>query len=115
MKRWTGLLLPSSAFSPAGTSPLIPTPPSPSPTPCGAADDQGYARALAPREFHFPADHGPHPEFRTEWWYYTGNLATAEGRRFGFQLTFFRSALAPEMPARPPPGPRGRPGWPTSR
>ncbi len=61
-----------------------------------AADDRGYAKALAPREFHFPADHGPHPEFRTEWWYYTGNLATAEGRRFGFQLTFFRSALAPE-------------------
>jgi predicted secreted hydrolase len=65
-----------------------------------SADDRGYARALAPREFHFPSDHGPHPEFRTEWWYYTGNLATAEGRRFGFQLTFFRSALAPEMPAR---------------
>jgi predicted secreted hydrolase len=65
-----------------------------------AADDRGYARALAPREFHFPADHGPHPEFRTEWWYYTGNLATAEGRRFGFQLTFFRSALAPAAPER---------------
>ncbi|HEX6902431.1 MAG TPA: lipocalin-like domain-containing protein [Thermoanaerobaculia bacterium] len=61
---------------------------------------QGYARALEPRNFSFPADHGPHPEFRTEWWYYTGNLETAEGRRFGFQLTFFRSALAPEMPAR---------------
>jgi predicted secreted hydrolase len=65
-----------------------------------AANDQGYARALEPREFRFPADHGPHPEFRTEWWYYTGNLETAEGRRFGFQLTFFRSALAPEMPTR---------------
>jgi len=63
-------------------------------------NDRGYTRALAPREFSFPADHGPHPEFRTEWWYYTGNLATAEGRRFGFQLTFFRSALAPAMPER---------------
>ncbi|HJX28469.1 MAG TPA: lipocalin-like domain-containing protein [Thermoanaerobaculia bacterium] len=63
-------------------------------------DDRGYARATEPRTFGFPADHGPHPEFRTEWWYYTGNLATAEGRRFGFQLTFFRSALAPEMPER---------------
>jgi predicted secreted hydrolase len=63
-------------------------------------DDRGYARALAPREFHFPADHGPHPELRTEWWYYIGNLATAEGRRFGFQLTFFRSALAPGSPER---------------
>jgi predicted secreted hydrolase len=64
------------------------------------SSDQGYAKALAPRDFHFPADHGPHPEFRTEWWYYTGNLATAEGRRLGFQLTFFRSALAPSAPER---------------
>src|SRR3954454_19363494 len=64
------------------------------------SSDQGYAKALAPRDFNFPADHGPHPEFRTEWWYYTGNLETAGGRRFGFQLTFFRSALAPKMPAR---------------
>lgn len=60
----------------------------------------GYAKALAPREFHFPEDHGPHPDFRTEWWYFTGNLGTREGQRFGFQLTFFRSALAPKMPAR---------------
>jgi predicted secreted hydrolase len=65
-----------------------------------AADDHGYAKALAPRGFRFPADHGPHPAFRTEWWYFTGNLATAAERRFGFQLTFFRSAVAPAMPAR---------------
>ena len=64
------------------------------------ADDRGYAKAIEPREFSFPADHGPHPGFRTEWWYSTGNLGTAGGRRFGFQLTFFRSALAPEMPDR---------------
>lgn len=63
--------------------------------------DQGYAKALEPRPFHFPEDHGPHPEFRTEWWYYTGNLATREGRELGFQLTFFRSALAPSMAPRP--------------
>lgn len=61
---------------------------------------EGYARAIEPREFRFPEDHGPHPEFRTEWWYYTGNLSTREGRRFGFQLTFFRSAFAPSMPER---------------
>lgn len=60
-----------------------------------AGDDTGYARALRPRPLSFPDDHGPHPAFRTEWWYYTGNLATATGRHFGFQLTFFRSALAP--------------------
>ena len=43
----------------------------------------------------FPRDHGAHPEFRTEWWYFTGNLATQDGRHFGFELTFFRYALAP--------------------
>ena len=46
------------------------------------------------RRVHFPADHGPHPDFRTEWWYFTGNLA-ADGRRFGYQLTLFRTAVAP--------------------
>jgi predicted secreted hydrolase len=67
----------------------------------GAGDPAGYARADRPRPFAFPEDHGPHPGFRTEWWYYTGNLLTAEGRHFGFQLTFFRQALAP---GEPPPG-----------
>ncbi len=41
--------------------------------------------------FHFPADHGAHPAFRTEWWYVTGWLRTAEGRDLGFQITFFRT------------------------
>lgn len=62
----------------------------------GAQEDKGYARALAPRPFLFPQDHGPHPEFKTEWWYYTGNLEDAAGRRFGYQLTFFRIALSPQ-------------------
>jgi predicted secreted hydrolase len=61
---------------------------------------EGFARARAPRPFVFPADHGPHPEFRTEWWYYTGNLHGADGRHFGFQLTFFRTAVAPSMVSR---------------
>lgn len=71
----------------------------------GAADPRGFARALAPRPFVFPADHGPHPDFRTEWWYYTGNLADRDGRRFGFQLTFFRVALAPPAGLPAPPAP----------
>lgn len=60
------------------------------------APAEGYLRAEEPRRFAFPADHGPHEGFRTEWWYYTGNLDTADGRHFGFQLTFFRNALTPE-------------------
>jgi predicted secreted hydrolase len=60
------------------------------------ADTAGYARAVAPRTFDFPADHGPHPDYRTEWWYFTGNLTDDDGRPFGFQLTFFRNALRPD-------------------
>ena len=55
--------------------------------------DQPFRRAVPGYEFRFPADHAAHPDFRTEWWYYTGHLATADGRIFGFQLTFFRHAL----------------------
>jgi predicted secreted hydrolase len=60
-----------------------------------AEDRGGFARAFAARPLAFPEDHGPHPDFRTEWWYYTGNLTTPTGRHVGFQLTFFRIALAP--------------------
>ncbi len=66
----------------------------------GGRELAGFARATAPRAFTFPADHGPHPEYKTEWWYYTGNLETGDGRHFGYQLTFFRIALAPEPLAR---------------
>jgi predicted secreted hydrolase len=53
---------------------------------------------VSPREFRFPEDHAAHPEFRNEWWYLTGNLQAEDGRRFGYQVTFFRIALAPEAP-----------------
>jgi predicted secreted hydrolase len=53
-----------------------------------------YRLALPGYHFEFPRDHFNHPDFRTEWWYYTGNLHTAEGRRFGFELTFFRQGVA---------------------
>ncbi len=69
----------------------------------GGADTAGFARAAAARPFRFPADHGPHPGFRNEWWYFTGNLVAgdgADGRRFGYELTFFRTALVPQPPAR---------------
>lgn len=61
----------------------------------GDDDLSGYARAYLPREFSFPADHGPHPDYKHEWWYFTGNIDTETGRRFGYQLTFFRFALGP--------------------
>jgi predicted secreted hydrolase len=46
-------------------------------------------------EFEFPRDHGSHDGYRTEWWYYTGHLTTASGKRYGFELTFFRVGVAP--------------------
>ncbi|MEM8486670.1 MAG: lipocalin-like domain-containing protein [Bacteroidota bacterium] len=60
-----------------------------------AGDTTGYVRALGPMPIQFPADHGAHPGYKLEWWYYTGNLQTQEGRRFGYQFTIFRNALAP--------------------
>ncbi len=65
----------------------------------GELDDTGFARAAAPRDFDFPADHGAHRDFRSEWWYLTGQLGDAAGRRYGFQITFFRFALAPPIAA----------------
>jgi predicted secreted hydrolase len=76
------------------------------------SDTTGYALALEPRPFVFPDDHGPHPDFRTEWWYLTGNLAAVDpdapepaiplldqpfpdGRAFGFEWTLFRIAATP--------------------
>ena len=51
------------------------------------------AQALPARQLQFPRDFGSHPDLRTEWWYITG-LALASGRRWGFQVTFFRSRVA---------------------
>lgn len=66
----------------------------------GGAAAPGYLRADKPRRFSFPGDHGPHPGFRNEWWYFTGNLQTSDGRRFGYQLTFFKTELTPRAAAR---------------
>jgi len=66
----------------------------------GSQPAGGFARADAPRAFVFPADHGPHRAYRNEWWYFTGNLGAADGRRLGYQATFFRIGLDANPPAR---------------
>ena len=60
-----------------------------------AAGPLQFETAREPREFIFPQDHGPHLDYQTEWWYYTGNLAAQSGERFGYQLTIFRRGLTP--------------------
>jgi predicted secreted hydrolase len=63
---------------------------------------QSWREAAPGYTFAFPRDHASHPEFKIEWWYYTGNVATATGRRFGYQLTFFRVGVdqTPVNPSR---------------
>lgn len=55
----------------------------------------GFDAAVAPYAFTFPRDHAAHESYRTEWWYFTGHLRAAGGRRFGYELTFFRVGIAP--------------------
>ncbi len=67
-----------------------------------AVDTTGYERVLGPEPFEFPRDHGAHDGYLLEWWYFTGNLDGPGGRRFGYQFTVFRNALAApaETPSR---------------
>ncbi|GAB4183896.1 MAG: lipocalin-like domain-containing protein [Terrimicrobiaceae bacterium] len=55
----------------------------------------GWQLALPGWTYRFPQDHGNHPGFKTEWWYFTGNLRSETGRSFGYQLTFFRQGIRP--------------------
>lgn len=59
----------------------------------------GFTQALPGYVLTFPADHAAHPDFRTEWWYYTGHLRTTTGQRYGYQLTFFRHRLDRSAPS----------------
>ncbi|MCC7018376.1 MAG: hypothetical protein IT332_01390 [Ardenticatenales bacterium] len=131
-RRAVGALLAAMAFAPAviACRPGAPPPVSADIVAMMSGPTEGFARAVGPRPLLFPDDEGAHPEYRTEWWYYTGHLfaqagesgATESGvsavpvnpnaapswllerdtgdrRRFGFQLTFFRSSVALPMAA----------------
>jgi predicted secreted hydrolase len=52
-----------------------------------------WQRAIGAWPWLFPRDHGAHPNFKTEWWYFTGNLEDAQQRKFGYQLTLFRRGI----------------------
>jgi predicted secreted hydrolase len=63
--------------------------------PFPALADEKFRAVTGPCDFSFPRDHGAHEGYRTEWWYYTGNLKSASNKHYGFQLTFFRTQLVP--------------------
>ena len=66
------------------------------------ASKDAWKKVVSPRPFIFPDDHAAHEDYRVEWWYYTGNLQAKDGRRFGFELTFFRAGINrnPKNPSR---------------
>lgn len=59
-------------------------------------DSHGFADVVRGKRLTFPADHGPHPEYRIEWWYLTANLIDVEGAAYGAQWTLFRQAMTPD-------------------
>jgi predicted secreted hydrolase len=61
-----------------------------------------WRQASRDYELSFPKDFASHPEYRIEWWYYTGNLRSADGNHWGYQLTFFRIGIdfKPENPSK---------------
>lgn len=59
-------------------------------------DVEGFAKVAPGKHFDFPADHGPHSDYRIEWWYLTANLKDQQGRHWGIQWTLFRNALSAE-------------------
>ncbi|WP_417614851.1 lipocalin-like domain-containing protein [Oceanisphaera sp.] len=65
------------------------------------ASNQGYAHASPETSLSFPEDHGPHPDFRIEWWYLTANLEDEGGEPLGMQWTLFRQAQQPKAPDAP--------------
>jgi predicted secreted hydrolase len=66
----------------------------------GDVESEDFTKVIEKRKFVFPDDHGPHPNFRTEWWYFTGNLTSDDNRKFGYQFTIFRTALSKEKSER---------------
>src|SRR5262245_2744303 len=68
----------------------------------GLTQQQTWKQALPGYQFQFPRDHASHPEYKIEWWYYTGNVSAEDGRRFGYQVTFFRVGVdaRPSNPSR---------------
>lgn len=68
-----------------------------SPSGAWAVDEStaSWQPALPGQPYEFPDDHRVHPDYKTEWWYFTGNLQDAQGHSYGYELTFFRQGVLP--------------------
>ncbi len=81
-----GLMLSRSVSADPDSTSVPPSPPVP-------ASATTWKQAIDPWAWSFPRDHGAHPDFKTEWWYFTGNLQDSMQRKFGYQLTIFRQGV----------------------
>jgi len=93
-KTWVALVSSALLTSPPNRSVAQPQ----SQLPSAQASSTQFQAALPGYRYEFPRDYFSHPDYQTEWWYYTGNVQAEDGRRFGFELTFFRQALVPRPP-----------------
>jgi predicted secreted hydrolase len=93
---------PPSATAAQSAHAVLPTAVAPPARSDGAAKADAWREAEAGYQYSFPRDHASHDEYGIEWWYYAGNLQTTSGRRFGYQLTFFRVGVdrKPTNPSR---------------
>jgi predicted secreted hydrolase len=71
-------------------------------TPLALFTEDGFKVPQPGNTFAFPKDHGSHPEFKVEWWYFTGHLWGPKNERYGFQFTFFRRAGTPVSDSKEP-------------
>jgi len=97
VRRWWILILGAFAFLPFSSEGQA-VPPLSGPTDSGLAampgsPEQTWMKAIGPWTWKFPQDHGAHPAFKTEWWYFTGNLQDSLERKFGYQMTIFRQGV----------------------
>src|SRR5258706_1504589 len=93
--RWLMILLIASMLWLPACAPSIQVPDVAATAGSPPTIEPGFIAADGSRALTFPEDFGGHPDFRAEWWYYTGNLQTSQGRHFGFELTVFRVGLLP--------------------
>lgn len=98
MNKWTSLVLGLVILIVVSILIFSPSSQPPNVEPVSTIDIQqdlsAFSRITQPVPLSFPRDMGAHPDYLSEWWYYTGNLFTDEGRQFAYQLTFFRRAIS---------------------